>query len=259
MKKVINKGIISKNMQYAISSEIKRCETGIEDLDNILNGGFPEGNTILLSGACGTGKTTLSLEYSIRGALAEKNSLFISVTEPFNKLLLNTIPYDFYDSALIEKNKLIFVDLPMIYKRLGLKKSEFSSDDVKKLVQTIADIIKEGEVKRLVIDSITPICYHLNTKQKICDFILQIANMVSELDCTTVLVSEMLKGEGHSMFGVEEGLVDGVILMENYERRGDLLRTLQIIKMRGTGHSRARYVIDLTKGGVLLTPLLKGD
>lgn len=259
MKKVINKGTISKSMQYAISSENKRCETGIEDLDNILDGGFPEGNTILLSGVCGTGKTTLSLEYSIRGALAEKNSLFISVTEPFNKLLLNTIPYDFYDPALIEDNKLLFVDLPMIYKRLNLNKQEFSSEDIKKLVQTIADIIKEGEIKKMVIDSITPICYRLSTKEKICDFVLQIANVVSELNCTTVLVSEMLKGEGYSMFGVEEGVVDGVILMENFERGGDLLRTLQVIKMSGTGHSRTRYVIDLTKGGALLTPLLKGD
>jgi circadian clock protein KaiC len=46
--------------------------------------------------------------------------------------------------------------------------------------------------------------------------------------------------------------------MANMERRGDLLRTLQVIKMRGTMHSRAKYVLDLTPMGVLLVPLLKG-
>ncbi len=53
-------------------------------------------------------------------------------------------------------------------------------------------------------------------------------------------------------------MADGVILLGNRERRGDLLRTLQIVKMRGTSHSRARYILDLTSSGVLLAPLLKG-
>jgi len=64
--------------------------------------------------------------------------------------------------------------------------------------------------------------------------------------------------EGYSRWGVEEALADGVIVTGNLERRGDLLRTLQVVKMRGTTHSRAKYVLDLTTSGVLLVPLLKG-
>jgi circadian clock protein KaiC len=62
----------------------------------------------------------------------------------------------------------------------------------------------------------------------------------------------------YSSFGVEEAIADGIVLMANMERRGDLLRTLQVIKMRGTMHSRAKYVLDITSMGVLLVPLLKG-
>src|SRR3989442_6644979 len=77
--------------------------------------------------------------------------------------------------------------------------------------------------------------------------------------CTTVRVSEIRSSEeGYSQWGVEEALADGVIVTGNLERRGDLLRTLQIVKMRGTTHSRAKYVLDLTTSGVLLVPLLKG-
>jgi circadian clock protein KaiC len=53
-------------------------------------------------------------------------------------------------------------------------------------------------------------------------------------------------------------VVDGIIQMSNFERKGDLLRTMQVIKMKGTAHSRAKYVIDLTGAGVLVTTLLKG-
>jgi circadian clock protein KaiC len=66
------------------------------------------------------------------------------------------------------------------------------------------------------------------------------------------------QSSGYSTFGVEEAISDGIVLMANMERRGDLLRTLQVIKMRGTMHSRAKYVLDLTPVGVLLVPLLKG-
>ena len=43
-------------------------KTGINGLDEILFGGFPRGNTILVSGAAGTGKTTLGVEFVYRGA-----------------------------------------------------------------------------------------------------------------------------------------------------------------------------------------------
>jgi KaiC/GvpD/RAD55 family RecA-like ATPase len=38
---------------------------------------------------------------------------------------------------------------------------------------------------------------------------------------------------------------------------GHLLRYIQVIKMRGTDHSRAKYAVELTPMGVMLTPMLK--
>ena len=237
----------------------ERCVTGIQGLDNALDGGIPRGNTILVTGSCGTGKTTLSLEFLVHGALDGETCLFISVTEASSKLLTNIIPYDFFEESLIKKGKLIFVDMPVVYERLGLNKLEFSLEEVDVLVRAVADIVKEMDVKRLVIDSITSVCYRLRTQEKIRDFILKIGATLSSLGCTSVLVSEISPAEErYSLFGVEEAIADGIIFMGNLERRGDLLRTLQVVKMRGTQHSRTKYVLDLTSAGVLLVPLLKG-
>ncbi|HET6399514.1 MAG TPA: ATPase domain-containing protein, partial [Candidatus Thermoplasmatota archaeon] len=38
---------------------ITRCATGIQELDQILRGGIPHGNVVLLAGGSGMGKTTL--------------------------------------------------------------------------------------------------------------------------------------------------------------------------------------------------------
>ncbi|HIM33376.1 MAG TPA: circadian clock protein KaiC, partial [Candidatus Poseidoniales archaeon] len=61
----------------------------------------------------------------------------------------------------------------------------------------------------------------------------------------------------YSIFGVEEAVADGVILMGNVQRQGDLLRTLQVVKMRGAKHSRSRQLVELTPIGLSIVPLLK--
>src|SRR6266567_2332 len=205
------------------AGERERCVTGIDAIDYILNGGIPRGNTVLVSGSVGTGKTSICIEFLIRGALEGENSLYLSVTEPTDKLLKNVIPFDFFDDRLMKQGKLQFVDLPKIYAELGIDKEDMDSESTRLLVDSIAGQVEEQKIRRLVLVSV-------------------------------IRSSE----EGYSRWGVEEALADGVVVTGNLERRGDLLRTLQIVKMRGTTHSRAKYVLDLTTSGVLLVPLLKG-
>jgi KaiC/GvpD/RAD55 family RecA-like ATPase len=45
--------------------------------------------------------------------------------------------------------------------------------------------------------------------------------------------------------------------MGNVQRQGDLLRTLQVVKMRGAKHSRSRQLVELTPIGLSIVPLLK--
>lgn len=69
----------------------------------------------MLAGAVGTGKTTLSLEFLVRGAEQGERSLFISVTESSKKLVENLSTFEFFKPELIANGLLCFVDLPVIY------------------------------------------------------------------------------------------------------------------------------------------------
>jgi circadian clock protein KaiC len=73
-----------------------RCITGIEGLDNILGGGIPIASMVLVSGSCGTGKSSLAFEFLVRGAREGEKGLLITTIEPPDKLLSNITPLDFF-------------------------------------------------------------------------------------------------------------------------------------------------------------------
>ena len=237
----------------------EKCITGIEGLDSVLGGGIPRNNTVLLTGNCGTGKTSLSLEFLLHGALEGENGLYLSVTEPFEKLIANMIPYDFFTKELIKTGKLTFIDMSAIYERFGFNRDRMSIEDVDLLVSAIGDLTRETKARRLVIDSITSVAYQVDSQEKLRNLLIGLSKALSGLGATSLIISELTAADAsYSKYGVEEAIADGVILMGNLERNGDMLRTLQVIKMRGTSHSRAKYVLDLTTAGILLVPLLKG-
>ena len=113
---------------------------------------------------------------------------------------------------------------------------------------------------RLVIDSVTTLCYKIPSEQLIRDFLFKLGKALSTLGCTALLVSEITSSGAKaywSSFGGEEAILDGIIVLGDVERMGHLLRFVQVVKMRRASHARAKYALELTPKGVMLTPMLK--
>ena len=145
---------------------LERCATGIEGLDDILGGGIPRGNMVLVAGSVGTGKTTLCLEFLVRGAEQGERSLFLSVTEASDKLVQNLSTFEFFRPDLVTDGSLVFVDLPTLYDKLGLEHEEMTPDEVDILIRTIRDLVQTLGVKRLVLDSLTSVCYRIRATRR---------------------------------------------------------------------------------------------
>ena len=241
------------------AAPMERCQTGIDALDAILSGGIPRGNMVLIAGSVGTGKTTLTLEFLIRGAERGERSLFLSVTEATAKLVQNVASFEFFRTSLIEDGSLVLLDLPAVTAKLGFDRDELSHEDLDILLRTIRDLVTTLGVRRLVLDSITSLGYRIPRDEQLRDFLLRLGEILSEANCTSLIVSEISPEPGrYSTRAVEEAIVDGILLLRSTRRLGDILRVLQVVKMRGTPHSRALYVLELTPIGILLAPHLKG-
>jgi len=238
----------------------ERVPTGIEGLDEILQGGVPLGNTVLFAGTCGTGKTTACFEILCRGAAAGENGAIFSSIEAPDRSIANMRSYDFFDEGYIKENRLIVRDLGDLMRDLGISHPDtgLSVEDGNKLIHAIAKVVDDNKVKRLVIDSLTSVVGHLEKRERIRTFMREFTRTFQPRGVTVFLVSEVSpEAHKYSSYGVEDVLTDGVVLFSNLETRGDLLRTIQVIKMRGTTHSRSRYVMDLTPYGMVMVPVLK--
>jgi len=244
-------------------TELKKdelCDTGIEALDTILGGGIPVGSTVLMVGSSGSGKTTLCMQFLINGAKKGERGVFFTITEPLFKLTKNMEGFDFYDKKLIESGLVNLIDLRIISERLGLDTEKYTVEDASALLDILRDIADELNVKRLIIDSITALCYRLQTPEMIRDFIFKLGSSLAAMKCTTFLTSEVPPQKfQYSQYGIEEFISDGIIFLGDVEREGDLIRTFQVVKMRGSAHSRTKHMMNIsTKNGVELTPLLIG-
>jgi KaiC/GvpD/RAD55 family RecA-like ATPase len=230
-----------------------QVETGIKGLDEILMGGIPKGHCVLLAGSCGTGKTVMCHQFLFTGAAKGENGVYISLVEPADKIIKNMMGFAFYDPKVISEGRIKIVDMTQ---DVRLKGMEFTN--VEGLVDIIRGIIEDSNSKRVVIDSITALCENIGEKNKIRDFILELGFQLMYLGCTTVMISEIPPQTfKYSMFGIEEFIADGVILLSDFERKGDLIRALQVIKMRGVAHSRNKQVMKIMDEGVNLLPMFK--
>ena len=233
---------------------MKFCKTGVKELDDLLTGGIPEGNVVLLSGSSGTGKTILAMEFLFKGAkLYNENGLYLSLSESEDKMIRHIQNFGFYDPSLVSSKKVQIKEIEHDAWLIGLQPQ--TAHD---LLSRIKAVVEESKAKRVVIDSLTAICNNLKDAGMIREFIFRLGFELSQLGCTLILTSEIPPQQFvYSDYGVEEFIADGILLLSEFERNGDLIRTLQVIKMRSVDHSRVKQVLRITSDGIQLIPMFK--
>jgi KaiC/GvpD/RAD55 family RecA-like ATPase len=222
---------------------LKRIKSGIPGLDELIEGGFPESSSIMVSGGPGTGKSIFCLEYLYNGAKEyDEPGVYITLEEGPHNLWWNMQRFKWDLLPLEKANKL---------KIFKFEPSVDMGKDIEGQTRRIVEKAKELDAKRFVIDSITAFSFWIEDVAKIRYAIYILIEELRKLNCTTILTSETLGGKYElSRFGVEEFLADGVISLFFVPPH----RLMFVRKMRGTNHSRSLHPIDITDKGFTVNP-----
>lgn len=231
-------------------------KTGIDDLDEVLNGGIPEGHVVLLEGEAGAGKTVLSLEWLFRGCKRDENGAYIAVTEPITKALKNIESMEFYSEEAVNSESLHLTDFRSMSDIIGMQ-DRVEREDIDRAVDEVEKFIEDSDASRLVIDSITAIGYMIDNRELFRYFIFQLGTKLSGLGCTTLMTSES-RGKT-TPFRVEGFISDGIIELENDAGEQAMVRGMNITKMRGLNYRTCRVKFGISQKGVTVYPKIPFD
>ncbi len=218
----------------------RRSRTGIKTLDPLLGEGIPFGSSVLISGVAGTGKTILSLEFIYRGAkdFGEKG-IFISFEETTDRLISTAKNMGWEIEEQIKKGNIEIVSIPQ------------TEIMIEKHLLMIKDRIEKMGAKRIAIDSASVFVHKIKDPQVVREKIFQLATLVQRAQGIGFFAIDIYYGTNKlSRFGVEETVVDGIILLTASESGMNRERFLEIYKLRNTAHSNGRHKMLISRGGV---------
>ncbi|WP_456474307.1 RAD55 family ATPase [Candidatus Pyrohabitans sp.] len=226
----------------------KRISTGVTGLDALIEGGLVPNRIYVLSGPPGSGKTTFGVQFLARGAWQGERGLFVSLIEDVDNIVADMQAFSFKIGELVSSGKLLFMDLGEMLET----SAEFPT--YKQLLSRISEHVRLRGIKRLVIDSISAVKF-IGTdprfeKKQMGEFV----RGLQKIGCTTLLLSEMTDPERYLP---EHFLAHGVIFLHNFLSNSQMVRAIQIIKMRGTKHDCNLRRLEITEKGIIVASLLK--
>lgn len=219
-----------------------RLSTGVAGLDAMLQGGLRAGDSTLVVGSPGTGKTTLGLHFLAAGVRAGEPGVLVT---------FEYLPQQIYEDA----------------RRHGIPLREWEEQGLASVVCTTPDVLV-GEVegrsllqeivgdigaKRLVIDSMAHFKFTMGAPHMLRDQIAGILNHMRLLGVTTLLTHEIAEIVSPSVTLSDWGLeflVDNVFMLRYVELQGELEKAISVLKFRAGAHDRRYRRLVLADAGM---------
>lgn len=223
----------------------ERVPTGVEGLDNLLQGGLPAGQSYLITGEPGTGKTTFAAQFILEGLRRGENGVFISIDEKPSHMVEDVATLGWDLRTPVNEGKLNLLDVSPYFN--WVRTSKGGSVDANEVLQDLAKQVRRINAKRLVIDPMVPLILHRERLFEVQEYIRTLIFGIDDnFGCTTLMTSHVWPGARSEERSIEEFMVSGVIALRLMKADEDhYVRRMFIRKMRGTAIDLKEYTYDI--------------
>jgi len=240
-----------KNNAKPSMPDLIKTPTGIKGLDEITEGGLPQGRPTLICGDAGCGKTLFSIEFIVKGATEfNEPGVFVAFEEKAEELTTNVASLG-YDLDELVRQKKIRIDHVHIERSEIEETGEYNLDGLFIRLEHAINTIK---AKRVVLDTIENLFSGLNNETILRAELRRLFHWLKEKQVTAVITGE--KGNGLlTRQGLEEYVSDCVIYLDHRVNNQISTRRLRIIKYRGSIHGTNEYPFLIDEDGISVLPV----
>jgi circadian clock protein KaiC len=227
---------------------LQQLSTGVPGLDTLLAGGISRYSFVVLTGAPGSGKTTLAHQIMFALASEQRKALFFTILgEPPLKMLRFQQQYGFFDPAKVG-SAIKYVNLAD-----DLQKSGFEG-----VLSRILSEVQSFQPELIFVDSFKSVVQATkDSDQSMASlqyFVQQLGVQLSTWQATTFLIGEYADStqEENPIFTVADGVIH---LCQDMDQNA-IVRKVRVVKMRGSGHMSGLHTFRITSAGLQVYPRL---
>jgi circadian clock protein KaiC len=234
---------IPEQQQTRAATQTKRHSTGVPGLDELMGGGIPVGDVVMISGPAGSGKTTFATQF-VAEAYRQGESVVVAVFEEY--------PEEYLARAQARSSGLDRMAHTHKLRLIYLRPLDLSVDET---LAEILDAVSAIGATRVVIDSLSGFEIALAPAFR-HEFRESLYRLVGALTATgvTVMLTAEIVGHADGPFTDEKVsfLTDNVIAQRYVEMGGKLQKVLTVVKMRGSQHSNEFRTYEVGPTGAIV-------
>ena len=224
-------------------SDIERIPTNILGLDESMEGGIPQGHIVIVAGASGAMKSSVTFSQLYNAVLyGETSGIYVTLEQGKDSLRAHMSNMGMNVDDARVRNRIAIIDLADLRVQLDEQGMSNRIDWMGQLIKQLTSYSQSIGFEILVFDSLGAF-FTLTKMENPRDEIFRLFEAVRRLELTSFFICEMT-GVDHKQFGeygVEDYLSDGVIHLVMERNGDDVNRKLSVVKMRHTNH-RLGYI-----------------
>jgi len=220
-------------------SKPQRVNTGVAGLDEMIEKGFWRGSTTLVAGPTGSGKTIIGLHFIREGIINNEPGVYVGFQENPVQMSQVMSHFDWDPDMLLKNDAFEFMYRSPVEMQLDSVAAELFSR------------VREGRVKRVVIDAIGDLKKSSGDPRRFFDFLYSLTQWFAIQNVTCLLLFEVHQLFDPPQISDEEisNLSDNIVLL-SFSRGSEMRRMVRIIKTRGSGHDHKEHTLSITSAGV---------
>jgi KaiC/GvpD/RAD55 family RecA-like ATPase len=246
----------TQQVQQSNTDVLKTCIDGFDSLFD--NGGVPRGNSVLIAGGTGTGKSTFCRQVCYNLVSQGHHCMYVSFEETIERIERSMENFGWNAREYIDSGNFIVQKinpLDILRMKFGSIGGSGSATELSYKIKPLI-IPKDFNPELIVVDSLTAVISASLSKEKNYRvYLQQLFSFFEETGATSFLVAETEPVPTRfSETGIEEFLADGIVVLYNIRRNDMRENAIEVLKMRYSQHQKKVFSMEIGKNGLIVYP-----